>query len=494
MIGPAGASAETTRAPSVGGVVAEGLKLGSYGPELEGLARGGRLEIEAALAAAGYSTRRRAEPRDVLLGGQVHQVTCTDADGGKCGLDVEFFVLDPSSGRPLYRTRIRHVEPGLASAATPEASARLVRGAAERLTARAQFRATLENVGSSPHAQAMPMRSIRTCEAKPLSLPGDSPAAISATALVRTTIGQGSAVVVSPDGYLLTAAHVVGKANNVVVRRKDGREVKARVVRLDTDADVALLHVATTNFFTKCLGINDAGVDVGRDVYAIGAPAGEELSFSISRGIVSGVRTIAGRSYLQTDASINPGNSGGPLLDAEGRVLGVVSWKLADTALEGLGFAVPVESALQSLALEWGSESSPELASERRRSHVARPLITDPADPPFDFAATASTETESSRRHTWAPPTLGAGILLGTVGLTTGIIAATSVGSGTSYSDRQTAETWTAVGFATAGVGAAAILTAILVPALDKPKSPQVAGEWRVTPMIGPTLGVHVRY
>lgn len=475
------------------GIVVNGLKLGSYGRELDGVARNGRGEIEAALAAAGFSTHRRVEPRDVVLGGQVHQVACTTADGGKCGFDVEFFVVDPSSERALYRARIRYVEPGITSAATPEASSRLVRGAADRLAARPRFQSTLEHASSNPYAEAMPQRSVRGCETKPLSLPNDSPAAISATALVRTTVGQGSAVVISPDGYLLTAAHVVGKANNVVVRRKDGREVKARVVRLDTDADVALLHVATPGFFASCLGVSDQAVDVGRDVYAIGAPAGEELSFSISRGIVSGVRTIAGRSYLQTDASINPGNSGGPLLDSGGRVLGVVSWKLADTALEGLGFAVPVESALESLALDWGTTSSPALTTETRRSHLAREPVVDPADPPFDFVTTAA-DRAAPNPHGWAGPTLGVGILLGTIGATTGIIAVTSVGSGTSYSDRQTADDWAVAGFVTAGVGAAAILTAVLVPALGKPAAPRTAGNVYVTPLVGPTLGVNVNY
>jgi serine protease Do len=87
-------------------------------------------------------------------------------------------------------------------------------------------------------------------------------------------------------------------------------------------------------------------------VYAVGAPAGEEFAFSVSKGIVSGIRDLNGFSYVQTDASLNPGNSGGPLLDTQGNIVGIVSWKIVASGFEGLSFGVPPSAITRRLAIE----------------------------------------------------------------------------------------------------------------------------------------------
>ena len=87
----------------------------------------------------------------------------------------------------------------------------------------------------------------------------------------------------------------------------------------------------------------------GTDLFAVGHPLGEGLSFSVSRGIVSGFREMDGVRFIQTDASLNPGNSGGPLLDMNGHLVAIVVWKAVGADLEGLGFGVPIQDALSAV-------------------------------------------------------------------------------------------------------------------------------------------------
>ena len=93
-------------------------------------------------------------------------------------------------------------------------------------------------------------------------------------------------------------------------------------------------------------------LEIGEEVYAIGTPEDMSLNQSVSKGIVSGFRND-GQSFIQTDVSINRGNSGGPLLDAKSNVIGVVTAKLVGMGTEGIGFAIPIQSALDALNVEF---------------------------------------------------------------------------------------------------------------------------------------------
>jgi S1-C subfamily serine protease len=179
--------------------------------------------------------------------------------------------------------------------------------------------------------------------------------------------GQGSGFVVSEDGEIVTNAHVVtdaeaggggdiGEADEVYVEFADRNQVPADVVGFDPFADVALLKIDPDGLNLTPVDLGSSGqIEVGQPVAAIGSPFGEEQSLSIGvisatdRSIESLTRfTIDGA--IQTDASINPGNSGGPLLDAEGRVLGINQQiRTASGADEGVGFAVPVDAVSRSL-------------------------------------------------------------------------------------------------------------------------------------------------
>jgi hypothetical protein len=162
---------------------------------------------------------------------------------------------------------------------------------------------------------------------------------------------------ISDEPFLITAAHVVRTSHPKVIFR-NGHVTRASVIRIDATSDVALLRVDVPPPGQECLQVVvDADTKVGASVYALGSPASQELSFSMSRGILSGIRMINGISQLQTDASINPGNSGGPLIDEEGVAIGVTSWKITGGAVEGIGFAVSLADAMRRLRLNLGEST-----------------------------------------------------------------------------------------------------------------------------------------
>ena len=189
---------------------------------------------------------------------------------------------------------------------------------------------------------------IGTCEVRTgLSLPDQIEDAFRTVVVVRPGMTLGSGVIISPEGHILTAAHVVSGLDRVPVRLRTGIMIDADVLAIDPRQDVALLQIPGSNH--ECLPLGPARVGVGTDLFAIGSPRMEELSYSVSRGVVSGYRTIDEREYIQTDASLNPGNSGGPLLTTDGRIAGVVSWKFVTPGTEGLAFGVPVDVAIRAL-------------------------------------------------------------------------------------------------------------------------------------------------
>ena len=161
--------------------------------------------------------------------------------------------------------------------------------------------------------------------------------------------GQGSGFIVSPDGYILTNAHVVADAENVTVRLTDRREFKATVVGADKQSDVAVLKIDAKSLPTVRLG-KSADANVGEWVVAIGSPFGFENS--VTAGIVSAKsRSLPDAAYvpfIQTDVAVNPGNSGGPLFNLAGEVIGINSQIYSHTGgYQGLSFAVPIEVALK---------------------------------------------------------------------------------------------------------------------------------------------------
>ncbi len=212
-----------------------------------------------------------------------------------------------------------------------------------------------------PAASAAPVAAVRACTESPP--PTDTIQwAIQRTVRVQVAGSGGTGVIVSPDGFALTAAHVVATPGDIEVIFADGESRSARVVRNSPESDLALLEIEGEEL--PCMAPIATQAGVGSDVYAIGSPVDNQLTHSVSKGIISGYREIAGRTMIQTDASINPGNSGGPLIDNSGKVLGIVSWKVVGDGLEGLGFAVAASNVPAELSIRWASISDDFQAEE----------------------------------------------------------------------------------------------------------------------------------
>jgi serine protease Do len=170
----------------------------------------------------------------------------------------------------------------------------------------------------------------------------------------RGGVAAGSGFVVSPDGYILTNNHVVDGASEVTVRLLDRREFKAKVVGRDPTTDVAVIKIDAKGLTAAPLGNSDAA-RVGEWVLAVGNPLGENLTFTVTQGIISAkgrALALPGQSqhsiqdFIQTDAAINPGNSGGPLVNVRGEVVGINSAIESPTGYNaGYGFAVPINLA-----------------------------------------------------------------------------------------------------------------------------------------------------
>ncbi len=160
--------------------------------------------------------------------------------------------------------------------------------------------------------------------------------------------GAGSGFIVSPDGVILTNAHVVRDADEVTVKLQDRREYRAKVLGSDPKTDVAVLKIDAKNLPVVPLG-NTRNLQVGEWVLAIGSPFG--LESTVTAGVVSAKgRTIDnnGVQFIQTDVAVNPGNSGGPLFNTRGEVVGINSQIFSQTGgYQGLSFAIPIDVAVR---------------------------------------------------------------------------------------------------------------------------------------------------
>ncbi len=166
--------------------------------------------------------------------------------------------------------------------------------------------------------------------------------------------GDGSGVIYTADGYIITNYHVISNAVesrnskiDVFVGNNKSNSYPATVIGYNISCDLAVIKIDAKNLSPVELG-DSSELNVGQYVVTIGAPGGLEFMGSVTYGIISGldrtVSTSAGLKLIQTDAAINPGNSGGALLNAEGKLIGINSSKIASVEFEGMGFAIPVNT------------------------------------------------------------------------------------------------------------------------------------------------------
>ncbi len=166
----------------------------------------------------------------------------------------------------------------------------------------------------------------------------------------RMESSLGSAVIMSPEGYLLTNNHVVADAEQIVVALKDGRETVARVIGSDPETDLAVLKIDLPDLPAITLGYSNK-IHIGDVALAIGNP------FGVGQTVTMGIISATGRNqlglntyedFIQTDAAINPGNSGGALVDALGNLVGINTAIFSKSGgSQGIGFAIPTKLALE---------------------------------------------------------------------------------------------------------------------------------------------------
>ena len=156
--------------------------------------------------------------------------------------------------------------------------------------------------------------------------------------------GSGSGVLLTADGYIVTNNHVVGEADEILVKLNDNREFKGRIIGTDKDTDLAVIKIEADGLTPIQVASSD-DLKVGEWVLAIGNPYG--LTSTVTAGIVSAkARSLKAQnsieSFIQTDAAINPGNSGGALVNAQGQLVGINAMLYSQTgAYSGYGFAIP---------------------------------------------------------------------------------------------------------------------------------------------------------
>lgn len=160
--------------------------------------------------------------------------------------------------------------------------------------------------------------------------------------------GAGSGVIISADGYIVTNNHVIADSTKITVTLKDGTQHQATLVGTDPKTDIAVIKITATGLSPATLG-SSSSLKVGQEAIAIGNPLGQ-LGGTVTTGIISALDreiTIDGEvmNLLQTNAAINPGNSGGGLFNNKGELIGVVNAKSSGSDVEGLGFAIPVDTA-----------------------------------------------------------------------------------------------------------------------------------------------------
>lgn len=171
--------------------------------------------------------------------------------------------------------------------------------------------------------------------------------------------GIGSGFIYDSKGYILTNHHVIDGASEIKVKLMDGETLVATVIGSDEYADIAVIKI-DSSYVKRVAKIGDSSkMKVGDTVFTIGSPLSVDYAGTVTRGILSGkdrmVAVSVGNSstndwimnVMQTDAAINPGNSGGPLCNVSGEVIGVNSMKIVKSEIEGIGFAIPIEDAIE---------------------------------------------------------------------------------------------------------------------------------------------------
>jgi serine protease Do len=412
---------------------------------------------------------------EMMLGGTVTELQCQPgsvSSNVSCRMGIEWQVLDVASDTVVYKVLSRARVLDAPKDPVVTLGKRMVVANLESLSKHAAFQRLLQPQPASKPSQGYRRATLRACKAPPHPMPAASEQVLNATVLVQTSGGFGSGFLLGADGFVATAAHVVPGAS-ATVKLRDGREFPATVIRSDRRIDIALLRLALPEGLAlPCLPSKFEPMQVGADVYAIGSPASRDLSFSLARGIVSGVRLLDGVQYLQTDAAVNRGNSGGPLVTASGEAAAIVSYKLVGASVEGIAFGVPLGPGLNALGIGLANAfTSPELVSASAVA-VAPPakLFEDRSDPQPELGPTPAPRdtrvqgvggrktSPAVKRglYTWGGSAIVIGLAM--------VVTASALGPSSITSEAMGSNTFRNVGWGTTVVGGVLLGVGIALP------------------------------
>jgi S1-C subfamily serine protease len=263
----------------------------------------------------------------------------------------------------------------------------------DQLVASPEFRKAANGPITETTASVKPEAQPTLAYLPPIASPSTIADAVSGVVVVFAGETQGSAFLISRDGYFLTNAHVVGDARFVKIHWSDGVEGLGEVVRVSKGRDVALVKSDPRGRRPLLMAVG-AGRP-GDPVFAIGAPLGVKFESTVTKGIYSAFRQYGGYDFIQSDVTVNPGDSGGPLLNEHAAVIGltVSSLRIAALIPTGLNMFIPIQDALRFLALA-PAGSPAALAAAKAPSGAAPPAPPvsaptrqdgaplTPADPP----------------------------------------------------------------------------------------------------------------
>lgn len=375
-------------------LIVDGISVPPHGEDLLGIAR---LKFHGLIAGelrgAGYVvvTREEAAAGALTLVGLLKEEICEDQEPPQCRVSLQW-QLEDAHGVVVYRTTARAVE----QAATLDAERRnLVLATLRSLLQRPRFALALTPSAASPTRPDETL-GFKRCGRPPLELPRAMRGVAAALVHVQSGSDVVAGTIVSGDGLVLTSARSLSEHAPLQVRFMGGQSLPAEIVALEREADVALLHVQAHTDAT-CVPLREDSPPAGAKVFGVGSDAGQDAALSLSGGSLEKTSRAGSVALLQVDAQIAR-SEGGPLLDEQGRLVGVIS--AAHGRPENASSALSVEalSALVALRVRPATATDPRLLPGKR-DVVAWGYVRDADDPPFVLTRRYTFGT-SSAAHT----------------------------------------------------------------------------------------------
>jgi S1-C subfamily serine protease len=276
-----------------------------------------------------------------------HRAGIVPRGSGTAAVSLELRVFDLVKKRTVFQSTYRGT--GTDRGTEPQPVVPAVVNAVRQALADPDFVASV--AGVEPAEAPRAGTNVTRCRAKTGRLPGGMSDALESVVVVRAGAASGGGVIVSEEGHVITAEHVVRDSDEVFVVLRSGPMIPARVVSRSASHDLVLLELPGHGY--RCAPTTRSKVlPIGSEVFTINILLGGNKP-TVSRGVVSGYQEINGRRYIQTDASINTGSSGSPIFDEAGMVGGIVTRKFVGFGVEGVCLGVPIVDLDRWLDITW---------------------------------------------------------------------------------------------------------------------------------------------